>query len=348
MLVVMHHAATPDQIQTVVDIIVDMGYQARPIPGGQRTAIGVVGNDGRVDSKRLEGLPGVVEVIHVSAPYKLVSREWRAESTVIDVGGGLVVGGQEIVVMAGPCAVESEEQVMATAAAVKQAGARMLRGGAFKPRTSPYAFQGLGLEGLKLLARARDRFGLKIVTEAIDHESIDMVEEYADIIQIGARNMQNFSLLKRAGQALKPVLLKRGLSATFKEFLLAAEYLLAEGNERVILCERGVRSFEDYTRNMMDLAAIPSLKQLSHLPIITDPSHGTGRRTLVAPMGLAAVAAGSDGLIIEVHPDPDRARSDGPQSLYPGQFADLMDGVRSVAAAVGRTVASVDLERAPA
>ncbi len=348
MLVVMHHAASPDQIQTVVDVIGDMGYQARPIPGGQRTAIGVVGNDGRVDSKRLEGLPGVVEVIHVSAPYKLVSREWRSEATIIDLGDGLTIGGQEVVVMAGPCAVESEEQVMKTAEAVRRSGARMLRGGAFKPRTSPYAFQGLGLEGLKLLAKARDRYGLKIITEAIDHDSLDLVEEYADVIQIGARNMQNFSLLKRAGQALKPVLLKRGLSATFKEFLLAAEYLLAEGNERVILCERGVRSFEDYTRNMMDLAAIPALKQLSHLPIITDPSHGTGRRTLVGPMGVAAIAAGSDGLIIEVHPDPDRAKSDGPQSLYPQQFGELMDGVRAVAAAVGRTVASVEPEKAPA
>jgi 3-deoxy-7-phosphoheptulonate synthase len=344
----MHHAASADQIQTVIDLIEDMGFQARPIPGGERTAIGVVGNHGAVDGGRFEGLPGVLEVIHVSAPYKLVSREWRPEPTIIDLGEGLVIGGEEIIVMAGPCAVESEEQVMAAASAVRSAGARMLRGGAFKPRTSPYAFQGMELDGLKILAQARNAYGLKVITEAIDHASLDLVEEWADVIQIGARNMQNFSLLKRAGQAKKPVMLKRGLSATFKEFLLAAEYILAEGNERVILCERGVRSFEDYTRNMMDLAAIPALKQLSHLPIVTDPSHGTGRRTLVGPMAIAGIAAGSDGLIIEVHPDPDRAKSDGPQSLYPRQFAELMNGVRAVASAVNRKVASPEPEKAPA
>ncbi len=339
MLVVMHHAATGEQIQTVIDIIQDMGFEARPIPGGERTAIGVVRNSGPVEGSRLEGLPGVVEVIHVSAPYKLVSREWRPQATLIDLGDGLVIGGSEVIVMAGPCGVESEEQVMQAAEQVKLAGARMLRGGAFKPRTSPYAFQGLAEEGLKILAEARRRYGLKVITEAIDNASLDLVEEYADVIQIGARNMQNFSLLKRAGQARKPVMLKRGLSATLKEYLLAAEYILAEGNENVILCERGVRSFEDYTRNMMDLAAIPALKGLSHLPVFTDPSHGTGRRSLVAPMAIAGIAAGSDGLLLEVHPDPDRAKSDGPQSLYPWQFAELMDSVRAVAGAVGRTVA---------
>lgn len=336
MLVVMNHHATPEDIQGVVDAIQSMGYQARPIPGELRTAIGVVGNEGRVDSSRIEGLPGVLEVIHVSAPYKLVSREWRAHDTVIRLANGVQIGGPDIVVMAGPCGVESEEQLMQTAEAVAASGARVLRGGAFKPRTSPYSFQGMGEEGLKLLAQARERYDLAIITEAIDPESLDLVEAYADIIQLGARNMQNFSLLRRAGRAKKPVMLKRGPSATIKEWLLAAEYILSEGNEQVIMCERGVRSFEDYTRNMLDINAIPVVKNLSHLPVVIDPSHGTGRRELVAPVARAGIAAGADGIIVEVHRNPAEAKSDGMQSLYPAQFEELMAGIRNCAQAVGR------------
>jgi 3-deoxy-7-phosphoheptulonate synthase len=316
-----------------------MGYQARPMPGKQRTTVGLVGNDGRVDGSRLAALPGVQEIIHVTKPYKQVSREWKAETTVIRLPGGLAVGGDDVVVMAGPCSVESEQQILAAARAVREAGATVLRAGAYKPRSSPYSFQGLGRAGLKLLARAREETGLLIVTEAMDGEELDFVAETADIIQLGARNMQNYSLLKRAGRAGKPILLKRGLSATIQELLLSAEYILAEGNPNVILCERGVRGFDPATRNIFDLSAIAVVHGLSHLPIIADPSHGTGHRDMVIPMARAAVAAGADGLLIEVHPSPDRALSDGAQSLYPEQFDRLMKETRLIAEAIGRRVA---------
>jgi 3-deoxy-7-phosphoheptulonate synthase len=339
MLIVMEKGATPSQIQRVVTTIEEMGYQARPMPGKQRTAVGLVGNDGKVDASRLAALAGVLEVIHVSQPYKQVSREWKAENTVVKLPGGLTVGGDEIVVMAGPCSVESEAQILATARAVRDAGAVVLRGGAFKPRTSPYSFQGLGRKGLELLAKAREETGLLVVTEALDAEGVTLVERYGDIIQIGARNMQNFALLKAAGQAKKPVLLKRGIAATITELLLAAEYLLAEGNGNVILCERGVRGFDPATRNVFDLTAVPLVHRLSHLPIIADPSHATGLRDKVTPMARAAVAAGADGLMIEVHPQPDRALSDGAQSLNPEQFAELMRQCRAIADVIGRRVA---------
>jgi 3-deoxy-7-phosphoheptulonate synthase len=339
MLVVMSHSATPEHIQGVVDTIHEMGYEAAPIPGRQRTAVGLVGNDGKVDASRLEALPGVLEVIHVSQPYKQVSREWREEPTVIELANGTRIGSDEVVVMAGPCSVESEEQIVGIARRLRDAGATVLRGGAFKPRTSPYSFQGMGEEGLKLLARAREETGLAIVTEAVDSESLDLVIEYADIVQIGARNMQNFSLLRRAGRAGKPVLLKRGMAATIKDLLMSAEYLLAEGNGQVILCERGVRGFDTHTRNLLDLTAIPVVKSLSHLPIIADPSHGTGLRAKVTPMARAAIAAGADGLIIEVHPDPEHALSDGAQSLFPEQFEEMMGQIRTIARAIGRDLA---------
>jgi 3-deoxy-7-phosphoheptulonate synthase len=336
----MRHNASADQVAAVVGTIKEMGYDARPIPGGQRTAIGLIGNDGGVDSARLQGLEGVLELIPVTHAYKQVSREWREEDTIVVLPNGTRVGGPEVVVMAGPCAVESAEQILGIAHQLKELGVTVLRGGAFKPRTSPYSFQGLGLEGLELLARARAETGMMIVTEALDAEGVDLVAEHADIIQIGARNMQNYPLLRRAGRAGKPVLLKRGLSATIDELLLAAEYLLAEGNPDVILCERGVRSFDTHTRNLLDLTAIPVVKSLSHLPIVADPSHGTGLRAKVAPMGRAAVAAGADGLIVEVHPDPSRAMSDGAQSLYPDQFAEMLDQIRVIARAIGRDVAA--------
>ncbi|OGT99471.1 MAG: 3-deoxy-7-phosphoheptulonate synthase [Gemmatimonadetes bacterium GWC2_71_10] len=339
MLIVMEKGATPSQIQRVVATIEELGYQARPMPGKQRTAVGLVGNDGKVDSSRLAALEGVLEVIHVSQPYKQVSREWQAENTVVKLPGGLAVGGDDIVVMAGPCSVESEAQILTTARAVRDAGAVILRGGAFKPRTSPYSFQGLGKKGLELLAKAREETGLLVVTEALDAEGVALVERYGDIIQIGARNMQNFALLKAAGQARKPVLLKRGIAATITELLLAAEYLLAEGNGNVILCERGVRGFDPATRNVFDLTAVPLVHRLSHLPIIADPSHGTGLRDKVTPMARAAVAAGADGLMIEVHPQPDRALSDGAQSLNPEQFTELMRQCRAIAEVIGRRVA---------
>jgi 3-deoxy-7-phosphoheptulonate synthase len=340
MLIVMQHGATRDEIDRVVHTIQDMGYQARAMPGAQRTAIGLVGNDGRVDESRLAALPGVREIIHVTQPYKQVSREWKQENTIVRLPGGVTVGGDEVVVMAGPCSVESEEQILAAAHLVREAGAAVLRGGAFKPRTSPYSFQGLGLKGLKLLAKARDETGLLVVTEAMDPEGVEAVERYADIIQIGARNMQNFSLLKRAGRAKKPILLKRGIAATVTELLLSAEYLLAEGNHEVILCERGVRGFDSTSaRNVFDLTAIAVVHELSHLPIIADPSHATGRRDKVIPMARAAVAAGADGVMVEVHPHPDRALSDGAQSLYPEQFAELMRETRSIAEAIRRRVA---------
>jgi 3-deoxy-7-phosphoheptulonate synthase len=339
MLVVMKHGATEAEIDAVVAVIEEMGYQARPMPGAQRTAVGLVGNDGRVDASRISALSGVVQVIHVTQPYKQVSREWRPENTIVTIAPGVDVGGSEVVIMAGPCSVESEEQIVLAAQQVKAAGASCLRGGAFKPRSSPYSFQGLGEIGLEYLATARKETGLAIVTEAMDEAGAELVAEYADCIQIGARNMQNYSLLKFVGTLGKPVLLKRGLAATINDLLLSAEYVLASGNKDVILCERGVRTFDPATRNMFDLTAIPIVQQLSHLPIVADPSHGTGIRDLVTPMARAAVAAGASGILVEVHPNPERALSDGAQSLYPEQFAELVGELRAISAAIGRTLA---------
>src|ERR671933_477831 len=307
MLVVMQHDATREQIDRVVRVIEDMGYQARAMPGAERTAVGLVGNDGRVDSSRVEALPGVAEVIHVTKPYKQVSREWKQENTVVTIAPGVSFGAREIQVIAGPCSVESERQIVTAARQVAAAGATALRGGAFKPRSSPYSFQGLGKRGLEYLRTARAETGLPIVTEALDEEGAHLVAESADCIQIGARNMQNYSLLRAVGRIGKPVLLKRGMAATITDLLLSAEYILAEGNEQVILCERGIRSFDTSTRNLLDLTAIPLVQKLSHLPIIADPSHGTGLRDKVPPMARAAIAAGADGIIVEVHPTPDRA-----------------------------------------
>ncbi len=340
MLVVMKHNAADEHVAEVVRVIKDMGYDARPIPGGQRTAVGLIGNDGRVDAGRLQGLEGVREVIPVTQAYKQVSREWKEDDTLVSLPNGTVVGGSDLVVMAGPCSVEGESVLIDIAHQLKEMGATILRGGAFKPRSSPYSFQGLGEEGLRYLARAREETGMAVVTEALDPAGVQLVAEYADILQIGARNMQNYPLLREVGRAGKPVLLKRGMSATIEEFLLAAEYILAEGNDDVILCERGVRSFAKHTRNLLDLAAIPVVKSLSHLPIIADPSHGTGLRSKVIPMGRAAVAAGADGLMIEVHHDPPRALSDGAQSLYPEQFGEMMSQIRVIAQAIGRDLAA--------
>src|SRR5437868_3697476 len=339
MLVVMDNHATADQIARVVRAIEEMGYQARPMPGSQRTTVGLVGNDGRVDGSRIEALPGVAELIHVSKPYKQVSREWRPQNTVVTIAPGVSFGTEAVQIIAGPCSVESEHQIVTAARAVKAAGATALRGGAFKPRSSPYSFQGLGKKGLELLAHARKETGLPIVTEALDEEGAHLVAEYADCIQIGARNMQNYSLLRAAGRIKKPVLLKRGMAATVTDLLMSAEYLLAEGNDQVILCERGIRSFDTTTRNLFDLTAIPIVQKLSHLPIIADPSHGTGLRDKVTPMGRAAIAAGADGIIVEVHPTPDRALSDGGQSLFPDQFARMVQEIRAIAGAIVRTVA---------
>jgi 3-deoxy-7-phosphoheptulonate synthase len=336
MLIVMKAHATEEQVRAVCEKIESLGFRAHSIPGAQRTAIGITGNQGPVQAG-LDELPGVAEVIRVSKPYKLVSRDVKEEDSVIQFGSA-AVGARDLAIMAGPCAIETREQAFAVAAVVQKAGAQFFRGGAYKPRTSPYSFQGLGLEGLKIMAEVRERFGLKIVTEAIDNESLDLVEEYADIIQIGARNMQNFSLLRRAGKAKKPVLLKRGMAATLEEFLMAAEYLMSEGNYNVILCERGVRTFADHTRNTLDLSVVPAVQRLSHLPILVDPSHGTGKRDKVLPLSRAAVAVGADGLLIEVHHDPDRALSDGMQSIYPEQFDELMTEIRQMAAILHRNV----------
>jgi len=326
----MRSSATDEDIANVCAKIQSLGFRAHVMPGAERTAVGITGNHGPVPAAEFEGLAGVAEAIPVSKPYKLVSREVKPDNTVVEVAGAQV-GGGELAFCAGPCAVESRDQILASARAVKAAGAQLLRGGAYKPRTSPYSFQGLAEEGLKYLAEAREETGLGIVTEAVDVETFDLVEKYADCIQIGARNMQNFSLLRRAGRARKPILLKRGMSSTLEEFLMAAEYILSEGNYQVILCERGVRTFADHTRNTLDLSVVPAVQSLSHLPIIVDPSHGTGKRDKVLPMALAAVAAGAAGLIVEVHPNPDRALSDGYQSLYPDQFAELADECRAVA-----------------
>ena len=330
MLIVMSQQATPEQMERVVGAIEAMGFKANQIPGVLRTAIGITGNQGPLDPRAFEAMPGVQEAIPVSKPFKLVSRDWQEADTIVDVGG-VKVGGGHLGIMAGPCGVESLEQAMTTARQVKAAGANIFRGGAFKPRTSPYSFQGLGEEGLKILKAVREETGLPIVTEAIDAQNLEMVEQYADMIQIGARNMQAYTLLKRAGRSKLPVLLKRGMSATLDELLLAAEYIMSEGNPNVVLCERGVRTFADHTRNTLDLSAIPAVRRMSHLPIIADPSHGTGKRDKVIPMARAAIAAGADGLMVEVHHLPERALSDGFQSLYPEQFARMMVMVRRLA-----------------
>ncbi len=337
MLVVMRQNATPADVEAVVEKIRSLGLSPHAIPGAQRTAIGITGNKGGLDPSLFEGMSGVGEAIRVSQPFKLVSREVKPEDTVIDVGGA-TIGGKDLAIMAGPCSVESEEQLMASAQAAKAAGAKFLRGGAFKPRTSPYEFQGLGEAGLKLLALARERTGLKVVTEVMDPDDLPACLEYADVLQLGARNMQNFSLLKRLGAVKKPVLLKRGPSATIREWLMAAEYVVAHGNHQVALCERGIRTFETMTRNTLDLNAVPILKTLTHLPVIVDPSHGIGLRAHVPAMARAGVAAGADGLIVEVHPRPEKALSDGPQSLTPVEFEELMRQVRVIAGAVGRGV----------
>ena len=339
MLVVMQAQATEEQVRAVCQKIEELGYRAHSMPGAQRTAIGITGNKGEVESGTLEEMPGVQEVIRVSKPYKLVSRDTKPDNTVIKFPNSrATIGGPDLAIIAGPCGIETRDQAFQIAERVARAGAQFFRGGAYKPRTSPYSFQGLGEEGLKIMAEIRDRFGLLIVTEAVDYESLDLVDQYADVIQIGARNMQNFSLLKRAGRARKPVLLKRGLSATLEEFLMAAEYIMSEGNYNIVLCERGVRTFADHTRNTLDLSIVPAVQRLSHLPIIVDPSHGTGKRNKVTPLSRAAVAVGADGLMVEVHHDPDRALSDGMQSLFPDQFDALMAQVRQIAAVLGRSV----------
>jgi 3-deoxy-7-phosphoheptulonate synthase len=344
MLVVMQAQATEDQVRAVCQKIEALGYRPHSMPGAQRTAIGITGNKGEVEPGSLEEMPGVQEVIRVSKPYKLVSRDTKPDNTVIKFAAAntqtqpVTIGGRDLVIIAGPCGIETRDQAFAAAERVARAGAQFFRGGAYKPRTSPYSFQGLGEEGLKIMAEIRDQFGLLIVTEAVDYESLDLVDQYADMIQIGARNMQNFSLLKRTGRARKPVLLKRGISATLEEFLMAAEYIMSEGNYNIVLCERGVRTFADHTRNTLDLSIVPAVQRLSHLPIIVDPSHGTGKRNKVTPLSRAAVAVGADGLIVEVHHDPDRALSDGMQSLFPDQFDALMVQVRQIAAVLGRNV----------
>jgi 3-deoxy-7-phosphoheptulonate synthase len=337
MLIVMKPQATQAQIALVVEKIHALGLDAHEIPGAQRVAIGITGNRGALDPESFASLPGVADAIRVSQPFKLVSREVKEEDTIINVGGSQL-GGPGLAIMAGPCSVESEEQILEVARGVKELGATFLRGGAFKPRTSPYEFQGLGEAGLKLLALAREKTGLPVVTEVMDTDDLPLVADYADILQLGARNMQNFSLLRRLGKIGKPVLLKRGPSATIKEWLMAAEYIVSNGNYQVALCERGIRTFETMTRNTLDLNAVPVLKSLTHLPVIVDPSHGIGMRRHVPAMARAAVAAGADGLIIEVHPHPDQALSDGHQSLSLPEFADLMRAVRVIAGAIGRPV----------
>ncbi len=337
MLVVMQQGATEPQIQAVIDRLVELGFNVHRSTGVMHTVLGGVGGKGEFDLDIFSVMDGVKEAVRIASPYKLASRNFRPGGTIVRIGD-VEVGGTRVPVMAGPCSVESREQIFGVAEIVAGAGATVIRGGAFKPRSSPYSFQGMGEEGLKYLREAADRYGLKVVSEVMDPSQISLIREYSDIFQVGARNMQNFNLLRELGKERKPVLLKRGISATIEELLLSAEYIMAGGNYDVMLCERGIRTFETYTRNTMDISAIPVVHKLSHLPIVADPSHGTGRRDKVPPMALASVAAGADGLIIEVHQDPDRALSDGAQSLRPQQFEKLMEQLRSIAAAVGRTI----------
>ena len=329
MLIVMKAGATDGQVEAVVRVIEELGYRAHAMPGASRTAIGITGNQGAVDPSHFENLPGVAEAVRVSKPYKLVTLDLRAEKTVVAVGDA-AIGGDELAIIAGPCAIESRTQAFTVAEAIRRSGAKFFRGGAFKPRTSPYAFQGLGEDGLKILEEIRETFGLKIVTEALDEAGVDLVERYADVIQIGARSMQNFTLLRRVGKSRLPVLLKRGLSATLDEWLLAAEYIMSEGNYQVVLCERGIRTFAQHTRNTLDLSAVPAVRRISHLPVIVDPSHGTGKNFMVTPLARAGVAVGADGLIIEVHDQPDRALCDGAQALTLDQYEQLVAEVRAI------------------
>ena len=337
MVVVMAEGATEEQIQNVVAHLVEQGFDVHRSTGAQRTVLGAVGSGRHRDPRLLEVLDGVNEVVRISEPYKLASRTFKRDNTVFDVGD-VRIGGDEVIVMAGPCSAETDEQVNATAAAVKRAGGKFLRGGAFKPRSSPYSFQGHGEEGLRMLRAGADQHGLKLITEVMDASQIQLIDKYVDVYQLGARNMQNYTLLREMGKVRKPILLKRGISATLEEWLLSAEYLLAGGNTQVILCERGIRTFETYTRNTMDISAIPVLKKLTHLPVFADPSHGIGKRDQVAAMARASIAAGADGLLIEVHCDPDKAWSDGAQSLFPGQFDRLMAELRIIAPAIGRSI----------
>jgi 3-deoxy-7-phosphoheptulonate synthase len=329
MLIVMKADATDGQVEAVVRVVEELGYRAHPMPGASRTAIGITGNQGAVDASHFENLPGVAEAVRVSKPYKLVTLDLRADKTVVQVGDASI-GGDELAIIAGPCAIESRSQAFAVADTVRRSGARFFRGGAFKPRTSPYAFQGLGEDGLKILEEIRETYGLKIVTEALDEAGVDLVERYADVIQIGARSMQNFTLLRRVGKSRLPVLLKRGLSATLDEWLLAAEYVMSEGNYQIVLCERGIRTFAQHTRNTLDLSAIPAVRRISHLPVIVDPSHGTGKNYMVTPLARAGVAVGADGLIIEVHDQPDHALCDGAQALTLEQYEQLVSEVRAI------------------
>ena len=337
MIVIMKAGATPTQLTNVIAQIESDGCQAHVSRGEERTLVGIIGNGRPFDRERIEQMDGVEKTMPVLRPFKRASREFHPEDTSVTVGG-ITVGGPDVVVMAGPCAVESRERMLEIAHEAKDLGAKMLRGGAYKPRTSPYSFQGLGEEGLEILAEAREQTGLPVVTEIIQPELVPLVTSYADVLQVGARNMQNFALLQAVGASRRPVLLKRGMMSTAEELLMAAEYILSHGNPRVVLCERGIRTFETATRNTVDISVVPLLKRLTHLPVIVDPSHGTGRRDLVEPVARAAIAAGADGLMIEVHDHPDKALSDGPQSLHPHQFAVLMDGLRDIASAVGRTL----------
>ncbi len=338
MVIMMEKGATDSQIEHVIEFLDERGLSVHKSTGAEHTVLGVIGDVGKVDIRDLKVLPGVADAYRISVPYKLTSREFRQENTVIKIGD-VSIGGDEVVVMAGPCSVESEEQTMIIAERVARSGAKILRGGAFKPRTSPYSFQGLGEKGLQILRKAADKYGLLVVTEVMDKDQIELVSQYADILQIGARNMQNFSFIRAMGKATKPVFLKRGIAATIEEWLMSAEYILSGGNSQVMLCERGIRTFETYTRNTLDLSAIPVVKKLSHLPIFADPSHGTGLRNKVIPMARAAIAAGADGIMVEVHHDPEHALSDGAQSLYPNQFDELMDQIRVIAKVVGRKIA---------
>ena len=344
MVVVMQERATDEQVQRVVSQLVEMGFDVHRSTGALRTVIGAVGGNRAGDPRLLEVLDGVQEVLRITEPYKLASRTFKPENSIVTIGD-VRIGGDEVIVMAGPCSAENEAQVEAAASAVKRAGAKVLRGGAYKPRSSPYSFQGLGEEGLRMLRGAADRHNLKLVSEVMDISQLEVIQKYADILQVGARNMQNFTLLRELGHARTPILLKRGISATIEEWLLSAEYILAGGNMSVMLCERGIRTFESYTRNTLDISAIPVVRKLSHLPILVDPSHGTGLRDKVAPMARAAVAAGADGLLIEVHHDPDHAMSDGAQSLFPTQFDRLMAELRIIAPAIGRSICLEPLAR---